>query len=250
MVKIILLTWPVKLVQYIYQYKVDTGDINIDKELLHTKVVREIISYITAGEYNDSQRLPSERKFCERFGVSRGTLRRGLLDLEIMGTIKIKPGSGVYVQKINQKKLRRSILPPGFADITLGDTIIARRAIEMAAAELACEKVTNKQLTKMDKLILSMEKAIDNLPEYIRYDMLFHELVVRASGNPALIAAFEAIWEYHKYSQVFSSSNDECEETALVYHKKLIAALKNGNKTLALKALKNHFDYMIKSKRK
>ena len=222
----------------------------MDKELLHTKVVREIISSITAGEYNDGQRLPAERKLCERFGVSRGTLRRGFLDLEKMEVIKIKPGSGTYVQKVNQKKLKRNILPPDFADITLADTIIARRAIETAALELACKKVTSQQLTKMDKLILNMEKAIDNLPEYIRYDMLFHELVVRASGNPALIAAFEAIWEYHKYSQVFSSSNDECEEAALVYHKKLIAALKNGNKKLAVKALNNHFDYMIKSKRK
>ena len=44
----------------------------MDKELLHTKVIREVLSWIATGEVEPGMRLPAERKLCNRFNVSRG----------------------------------------------------------------------------------------------------------------------------------------------------------------------------------
>jgi len=220
------------------------GPMILDKELLQLKVVRKIISQVASGEYRHGQRLPAERKLCEIFGVSRGTLRESLMDLERMGVVKIKPGSGSYIKDIRPNNLPHSVLPAKFTRISLDDTLVARKAIELAAIELACKRITQTQLRQLEQLISNMDEAIDDLPEFIKHDMRFHETIVRAGGNAALVTAFEAIWEYHQYSQIFSSSSDECEETAQVYHKKILRALQRKNKPLALKALKNHFDHM------
>ena len=87
--------------------------------------------------------------------------------------------------------------------------------------------------------------AQNDLPEFIKHDTHFHETLVQAGGNAALVTAFEAIWEYHQYSQIFSSSSDACEETAQTYHKKIVQALEKKNKARAIKSLKDHFDHML-----
>ena len=86
----------------------------MDKELLHTKAVREIISLIASGQYKEGKRLPAERKLCEQFDISRGTLRKALFDLEEMGAIKIRAQSGAYVQKFSHKKVPSKVLPVDF----------------------------------------------------------------------------------------------------------------------------------------
>jgi GntR family transcriptional repressor for pyruvate dehydrogenase complex len=213
----------------------------LEKELLHIKIVREIIALISSGHFKDGQRLPAERKLCEQFGVSRGTLRQSLADLEKMGIVVIRPGSGIYVKKFSSKKIPRRILPVDCNNTTLADIIIARKAIEIAAMELACQRITEKEIQHLKKLIRNMEDSLDSLPDFLKHDILFHESLVRASGNPALVTAFEAIAEYHKYSQVFSSSHTNCEDLALACHKKLLSALEKNNPKIGRNALTRHF---------
>ncbi len=166
-------------------------------------------------------------------------------DLEKMGVVKIKPGSGIYVKKVTPRKIPRRILPPNFNSVSLEDIIIARKAIELSAIESACERITAKEVKRIESVLRGMEKAKDELLEFLKLDMAFHELVVQASGNWVLITAFEAISEYHKYSQIFTSSDSECEDTAIGFHKRILDALKKGKKNLCSKALNDHFESML-----
>lgn len=219
----------------------------MEKELLHTKVVREIISLIASGEYPEDKRLPAERALCDRFGISRGTLRKALVDLVKMGAVTIKPQSGAYVRRFSQKKIPKTVLPKKFNTVSLRDIIIARQAIELASIELACERMDNVCLEVINKIAWEMEKQIDDLPAYLSLDMAFHETIVKASKNEVLVTAFEAISEYHKYSHVFSSTYEECEEDSLKFHKKILEALQSRNKNQAVKCLSAHFKNMLEA---
>ncbi len=219
----------------------------MDKDLLHTKAVREIISLIVSGEYKMGKRLPPERKLCEQFGTSRGTLRKALADLERMGAIKIRAQSGAYVQKFSHKKLPKKVLPVNFKSTSLSDIIIARKAIELTAIEIASKRVIKKELDNLERIVQNMEKSLDDLPNFLKYDMSFHELIVKVSMNSALITAFDAISEYHKYSQVYSSYYEDCEQGALKYHKKILKYLQKGQAKYAVNALRKHFGNMLKS---
>ncbi len=107
----------------------------VSRELLCTKIVREIISLISSGTYPEGRKLPSERDLCEKFTTSRGTIRQSLSDLEKLGVIKIKPNSGAYVQKFSYSRLTDKLLPKDFQNVSLDDIIQARKVIETAAIE-------------------------------------------------------------------------------------------------------------------
>jgi GntR family transcriptional repressor for pyruvate dehydrogenase complex len=217
----------------------------IEKDLLHLKVIRRILSQIGSGVYRQGQRLPAERKLCEAFGVSRGTLRRALADLKKMGVVQIEAQSGAYVQKTSKLGAAHPVLPADIIQTTLSEILAARKAIELAAIELACQRASKTDIKLLQQCIDQMEANVDSLPDCLQFDMAFHEQLVKSSRNPALIAAFEAISDYHRYSQIFSSSSETCETDAIKHHRRILAALSAGNASKAVSALRRHFDDML-----
>lgn len=214
----------------------------VNKELLNTKVVREIIALISTGEFSEGSRLPAERKLCERFGVSRGTIRQALCDLERIGIIETRLGSGSYIKRLSARKLPNNILPPDFNNVSLSDIVFARKAIESGAIELACERIKKRQLSQLEKLIDKMVESLDSLPDFLRYDMEFHRQIIMASRNQVLVTAFEAISEYHRYSQVFTSIHEGEEQIAIDHHRRMLYALQKNNKKLGCEALISHLE--------
>ena len=61
------------------------------------KIIRQIRDLITSGQLNPGDRLPSERKLCDRLGVGRTQLRDALRKLEFYGILKTHPQSGTIV---------------------------------------------------------------------------------------------------------------------------------------------------------
>lgn len=75
------------------------------RKLKYLTVKDALLQDIRAGELNESEVLPSERELCERFGVSRVTVRKAVEELEEEGVIYRFQGKGTFVknpQKITQ----------------------------------------------------------------------------------------------------------------------------------------------------
>jgi GntR family transcriptional regulator len=69
-----------------------------DVEPLHLQVYRPLAQEILAGIHRRGDRLPSERVLCERFGVSRVTLRRALSKLAEEDLVRAARGRGWFVR--------------------------------------------------------------------------------------------------------------------------------------------------------
>lgn len=217
----------------------------MDRELLHVKVIREIISFIAQGHYPVGQRIPAERKLCDQFHVSRGTLRQALGDLEKMGLLDIRPGSGAYVKAYSPKKLPTQILPPEMKNLSVRDIVIARRAIELPAFELACENIRPEHLSRLNQLLELMADSLDHLPDFFQHDFDFHQTIVLASGNMPLYTALQAISEYHKYSQIFTGLEEDSEHRALEYHHQIFTALRNKQTAQGRRILEEHLNHLL-----
>ena len=222
----------------------------MNKDSLANQLVREILARIVAGEYTTDSRLPSERALGDEFRISRGTVRQAWGILAELGVIEIRQGSGAYVQSLPQFGIPTRYLPPEITSVTMEDILCARKAIETTAAELACEKMSTSKLKELEGLIARMEADIDDLPTFLKYDMAFHEAIIRGSGNCPLITAFEAIREYHRYFQVFTSRYAGDEQAAVNQHRRILRALCHRNAKAAVEAVRRHLDVLGQGKAK
>jgi GntR family transcriptional regulator len=64
---------------------------------MYVQLKESIIADIMAGHYQPHQRLPSERELCERYSVSRMTVRQALIELVREGTVYTRAGKGTFV---------------------------------------------------------------------------------------------------------------------------------------------------------
>lgn len=76
-----------------------------DGNALHHKVKEAIIQLINEGEYKPNSQLPTEAEFCDKYGVSRTTVRTALQQLTTEGYVYRKRGSGTFVSANKVKQI-------------------------------------------------------------------------------------------------------------------------------------------------
>jgi GntR family transcriptional regulator len=71
---------------------------------LYRAVRLHITEAIGAGEWRPGDALPAEKKLCERFGVSMGTLRKAVDELTASGLLVRQQGRGTFVARHSQDR--------------------------------------------------------------------------------------------------------------------------------------------------
>jgi GntR family transcriptional regulator len=71
---------------------------------LYYQLKRAIEQLIDSGEWPPDTQVPSERRLCEQFNISRITVRQALADLEREGRLVRSHGRGTYVAELAIKK--------------------------------------------------------------------------------------------------------------------------------------------------
>lgn len=169
-----------------------------------------------------------ERDLAEAFGISRTPLKEALRILEGEGLIDYGPTR------------RPVVADPSLNEIY--DWLRVQGALEALAGELVCEVATDKQLAEIERLNESIKEArdADGQLEAFRRDMAFHEGIVEASGNRALMeshATYNArLWRV----RFLSSQRVESREGTRREHLEIIEALKARDAVAARRALKQH----------
>ena len=79
----------------------DVGSVVVPKYLL---IFYELQEKILSGRWMTGMMLPSENELCERYSVSRITIRRSLNELEALGLIVRVQGKGSFVSNANDLK--------------------------------------------------------------------------------------------------------------------------------------------------
>jgi len=81
--------------------------IEIDKNSplpLYYQLQQWLLDEISQGRLNTGDQIPTESELCERFNLSRGTVRRGLKELIDDGNIFLVRGHGTYVAESHQEE--------------------------------------------------------------------------------------------------------------------------------------------------
>lgn len=137
----------------------------------HRSIFEELQKQIAAGKFADGKRLPSEAELSKRFGVSRPTAARALRDLQNMGIIRRRVGSGSFLNS-SSVKVRHlefhtfGFLVPGLGNTEIMDPIcneITRAVQNLGATVLLGDEIA--QVTTADEALALCQHYIDQKVE-------------------------------------------------------------------------------------
>ena len=134
------------------------------KEITRVPIVQQVVNnmkeYIMSGQIDVGQKLPTEKEWCEKMGVGRGTVREAFRILEAKGLIEIKPGRGAFVA--GTKELEKEDIVEWFVknEMELKDYIEVRQAVEPLVARLVAENGLDEELNQLEKIHRRFIKAV------------------------------------------------------------------------------------------
>ena len=152
-------------------------------------IVEQIRLLMRQGQLKPGDRLPPERELCERFGVSRVTVREALRMLESAGLVEIRVGArgGAFVTTPSSNRVGE-----GLADlltlsvISAADVTEVRLILEVGMVPEVCERATEEDFAALEKICERSEEALRNGEYTMDMSLEFHIRVAQATHNPAL----------------------------------------------------------------
>lgn len=151
-----------------------------------------IVEIIKADDLEVGARLPSEARLAEMFGMSRAIVREALVRLASDGITEARRGAGSFVKSRPSERLD-AFVPPNELPTTLGSYEV-RFVLEAEAARLAATRRTAQQMAHVEEGMAMLREALLSSEPAHAEDMELHRRIAVASGNPAFLLAFEALW--------------------------------------------------------
>ena len=153
-----------------------------------TAVATRLLDLFTSGDIEPGTRLPPERQLAESLQVGRSAVREALAALELLGVVEVRPGSGTYLRGGASELLTQSL---GWG-VLLGDRqadqlLEVRGALEIYAARLAVERMSDAQIAELGAALDRMRAAGADLSAFVRADLAFHQQLAASTGNTVLL---------------------------------------------------------------
>jgi len=168
-------------------------------------IIRQLKFLITSGQLKPGDKLLSERKLAEKFGVGRAPVREAIKKLEFYGILKSQPQSGTYVAGLETTELENLISDAlQIQTYDFYSLVETRQILEVNAIRLCCERRTEADLRLIEKSLLICEKKIKEGNAAVDEDLNFHRQIAEAAKNQVLksmmlIITPDIMTNYRKY---------------------------------------------------
>jgi GntR family transcriptional repressor for pyruvate dehydrogenase complex len=202
---------------------------------------------IVARTLAPGERLPSERKLVERFGVSRPIVREVLRRLQERGLIVVHPGRGSFVRELTPTQGHASVdVLVRRGEITVRDLVTARRMLEAEAAALAAEHHTDADAARMREILAAFDASAD-VGAGAELDVAFHEAIAVASGNAVIQIMFGSIRALTHGMVLRSLADRKVSRIGAPIHHTILDAIVAGDADAARAAMTEHIQLAEKT---
>ncbi|KAA9373750.1 FadR family transcriptional regulator [Microbispora cellulosiformans] len=151
-------------------------------------VTAELVVRIVRGVHPSGTPLPPEPALCEAFSVSRTVVREAVKILQEKGLVQVRQGAGTMVTpSTSWDMLDELVLAATIAEdeslAILDDVVVTRRVLEADMANVAARLADQDTVDRLRALVDRMDELVDDHLTYEEHDRVFHDVVMRASGN-------------------------------------------------------------------
>ena len=108
------------------------------------------------------------------------------------------------------------------------------------AMRLAFQKNVEENLHAVEQL--NADSSIDDYLKNYQYDIEFHHLLIKCSGNKLLMDVYQFLNPFLYINYVYSKQSQERLLTGIQEHEEILRALLSGNEDRAREAVKIHLN--------
>jgi GntR family transcriptional repressor for pyruvate dehydrogenase complex len=212
----------------------------INRQSVASQVYEQLKHNIVNGIWTAGEKIPSENELVKMLGVSRISVREALKQLVSLGLLEARQGEGTFVKTLEADSYMNQLLPLLVLNReNIIELIKYREIIEIGAIALAVERADESDIQALEENIKNHENFKDDHEKAVQLDLEFHRLIAEASKNPFIIKANSII------KDIFHAVMEKIIERmgtapALYYHKKMIDAIKERNKELAVSMMREN----------
>lgn len=221
----------------------------VARDPAYEQVARQLRDAILDGALAPGETLPAERELCERFGVSRTTVREALRALQAQG-LAVADGPTAPLRVATPELLAAG---PGrdslvhllrLGRVPLDDLVELRCALEAAAVAHVARRPDPTALAPAHAALEQMRAAGDDLDAVERADVGFHLALVEACGNRAIELVMLAVRDSiaaHLHTALAARPDPHAAARRLLSeHDALLAAVAAGDAVEAARLAREH----------
>lgn len=203
---------------------------------LHDVLVERLRDLLTEGEIPPGEKI-NEKSLTEAFGVSRTPLREALKVLASEGIVTLTPNRGARVARLSEEDL--------------DDVFPVLMSLEGLAGRLACEKMPDDAIGKVETLQARMEKEFGKRDRsaYFHTNQEIHDAILEGSQNEVLIATHRSLAGRIRRARYLANMSPERWRKAVDEHSAILDALKIRDGTLLSDLLIAHLSNKLESVR-
>jgi DNA-binding GntR family transcriptional regulator len=175
---------------------------------------------LSPGSWIDEQALTAE------LGISRTPLREALKVLAAEGLVTMKLRRGAYVTEVSERDL--------------AEVFHLLSLLESDAAGVVAREAGDGQLAELEALHEVLERAVGERDAYFDANEAFHMRLLEIAGNRwrnQMVADLRRVMKLYRHHSLFKQGR---LEASLKEHRKIMAALRSRNATLAQQLMQQH----------
>ncbi len=201
---------------------------------LRENVAEEIRLKILNQELTPGMRI-IEQELSDELGVSRGSIREALRQLEQEGMVEYTRNVGCSVREITLQDVY--------------ETYLLRSNYEMIAVRLYEAQFTEEEIAKMEEAVELMRNlTIENYSDVVSYGCMLHAVIIEKAGLARLTKA----WSDLEYGEILSCNAGFVDKQSVIerqypIHRDLVDVCKTRDVDAVCQAISDH--YMVTVKR-
>lgn len=207
---------------------IDKLKLNMNAYLpLRDVVFNTLREAILRGELQPGERL-MELQLASQLGVSRTPIREAIRMLEQEGLAVTMPRKGAEVAKMTLKGME--------------DVLEIRAALDELASQLACQRITAEQLTRLQERKREFEESLKtkDIKLIAEADVNFHDVIYEATGNPKLIYLISNLREQIYRYRMEYIKKEENHPILIQEHEAIYQSLCERNEHEAMLSIREH----------
>ncbi len=199
----------------------------IRPDSLTRQVYESIRASIIRGELAPGS-LHSVQELADVLGVSRTPVREALIDLSTQGMVRFERNRGVRILQTSLHDLE--------------EIFALRLLLEVPAAYLAAEQITDAALRSLRKEFAAMERAAaaENEPTLMEHDRKFHGTILEASGNRRLAGIVDRLRDLVLVRGVSTAGRSRSLGSIVEEHREILGSIERRESAATARALREH----------